>query len=124
MARRAVLPPLITAYTQAAEQQRAILEVVFSASVNFVYLGLWNILEELVAGVGWIGIGLFLREERPAIGTVTVILGISALVDSVGTILLLETIAVLGLNVYLVLAPVWALWLGIDLLRRPVQIGG
>jgi len=119
-----VLPPLITAYTQAAEQQRAILEVVFSASVNFVYLGLWNILEELVAGVGWIGIGLFLREERPAIGTVTVILGISALVDSVGTILLLETIAVLGLNVYLVLAPVWALWLGIDLLRRPVQIGG
>ena len=36
-------------------------------------------------------------------------------------ILSVEALALLGV-IYGLLAPVWALWLGIDLLRKPVQI--
>ena len=45
-----------------------------------------------------------------------------ALLDSLGMILGIEVLALLGLSVYVILAPIWALWLGIDLLRKPVQI--
>ena len=52
----------------------------------------------------------------------SIILGISALLDSLGFILGIEAVALLGVAIYVLLAPFWTLWLGIDLLRKPVQI--
>jgi hypothetical protein len=83
---------------------------------------MWNILGELLAGIWFVGVGLLLRGERRIFSIVTMILGISALLDSLGMILNIEGLALLGLSIYVVLAPIWALWLGIDLLRKPVQI--
>jgi len=118
----AVLPPLINAYAQASVEQRPVLETVFSAIGNMVYGGMWNILEVLLAGIWFLGIGLLLRSERRIFSIVSMILGISALLDSFGFILGIEAIALLGATVYITLAPIWTLWLGIDLLRKPVQI--
>lgn len=118
----AVHPPLISAYAQASVEQRPALETVFSAVWNMVYGGMWNILGELLAGIWFVGVGLLLRGERRIFSIVTMILGISALLDSLGMILNFEGLALLGLSIYLVLAPIWTLWLGIDLLRKPVQI--
>ncbi len=117
----AVIPPLVVTYGADAAQ-KATIEMVFDATTNLVYGGLWNILEVFIVGVGWIGIGLILRRERRAIGITTVILGVAALFDSVGTTLGIVALAELGLYIYLVLAPIWALWLGIDLLRKPIQL--
>jgi hypothetical protein len=50
---------------------------------------------------------------------VTIVLGVACLLDSLGTALNTDTIASTGLTVYLVLAPVWACWMGIGLLRAP-----
>jgi hypothetical protein len=36
-------------------------------------------------------------------------------------ILGIDAIALPGLSVFLLLAPIWTLWFGIDLLRKPVQ---
>ena len=118
----AVHPPLISAYAQASVEQRPVLETVFSAVWNMVYGGMWNILGELLAGIWFVGVGSLLRGERRIFSIVTMILGISALLDSLGMILNFEGLALLGLSIYVVLAPIWALWLGIDLLRKPVQI--
>jgi Domain of unknown function (DUF4386) len=118
----AVHPPLITAYAQASAGQRAALETVFITLWNMVYGGLWNILGELLAGIWFLGIGLQLRSERRIFGVVSIILGISALLDSLGMILSVGAVASLGLYIYLALAPIWALWLGIDLLRKPVPL--
>src|SRR6185503_5685067 len=118
----AVHPPLISAYAQAPVEQRPALETVFSALWNMVYGGMWNILGELLAGIWFVGVGLLLRGERRIFSIVTMILGISALLDSLGMILNFEGLALLGLSIYVVLAPIWTLWLGIDLLRKPVQI--
>ena len=117
----AVHPPLISAYAQASVEQRPALETVFSAVWNMVYGGMWNILGELLAGIWFVGVGLLLRGERRIFSIVTMILGISALLDSLGMILNFEGLALLGLSIYVVLAPIWTLWLGIDLLRKPVQ---
>ena len=118
----AVYPPLINAYTQASAQQRAVLETVFDTITNMVVWGMWNILEVLLAGAWFLGIGLLLHSERRIFSIVSIVLGISALLDSAGMMLSIQALADLGLYVYLVLAPIWALWLGIDLLRKPVQI--
>jgi hypothetical protein len=45
------------------------------------------------------------------------VVGISSLIDSVGNMIGFDTIALLGLDVYLLLAPFWMLAFGISLLR-------
>jgi hypothetical protein len=118
----AVLPPLIITFTRASADQREVLEVIFSTIWNMVYGGMWNILEVLLAGIWFFGVGLLLRAERRIFSIISMILGISALLDSLGMMLRVESLALFGLYIYLFLAPVWALWLGIDLLRKPVQV--
>ena len=118
----AVHPPLISAYAQASVEQRPVLEAVFSAIGNMVYGGMWAILDPLLVGIWFLGIGFLLQGERRLFSIFSIILGISALLDSLGFILGIEAVSSLGLNTYLVLAPIWTLWLGIDLLRKPVQI--
>jgi hypothetical protein len=111
------LPTLIREYATASSAHRLSLQSVFTGYSDGIYRGLWNLLEEFLAGIGWIGFGLVLRAERPRLGIVTVVLGAACLVDSFGTALNVDAIASAGLTVYLVLAPTWACWMGIDLLR-------
>jgi hypothetical protein len=111
------LPTLIREYATASSAHRLSLQSVFTGYTDGIYRGLWNLLEEFLAGIGWIGFGLVLRAERPRLGIVTVVLGAACLVDSFGTALNVDAIASAGLTVYLVLAPTWACWMGIDLLR-------
>jgi len=117
----AVHPPLISAYAQASVEQRPVLETVFSAIGNMVFGGMWGILDTLLVGIWFLGIGLLLRGERRLFSIFSIILGILALLGWLGVILSIEAIALLGV-IYGLFAPVWALWLGIDLLRKPVQI--
>ncbi|HLO13571.1 MAG TPA: DUF4386 family protein [Anaerolineales bacterium] len=118
----AIQLPLVNAYAQASGEQHYVLETVTRIIWNMVYGGMWNILGELLVGIWFFGAGSLLRTERRALGIVSMIVGISAVLDSLGMMLGLEALALLGLSIFLVLAPVWALWLGIDLLRKPVQI--
>jgi len=112
-----VQPPLINAYAQGSVEQRTFLETIFGTIWNIVYGGMWNILGELLAGVWFLGIGLLLRSER-----LSMIVGASALIDSLGNIVGMESLALVGLSVSIILAPIWMLWFGIDLLRKRVQI--
>jgi len=43
---------------------------------------------------------------------------VACLIDSAGTALNIDSVASIGLIIYLVLAPVWACWLGVRVLRR------
>ncbi|HET9921263.1 MAG TPA: hypothetical protein VFQ30_15565 [Ktedonobacteraceae bacterium] len=109
--------PLIESYGHASNQQRQIFEVVFSGFLNIVYVGLWNLLESSLSAIWWLGIGLFLRREQPALGLFTTALGIFALLDALGRILNVQIIYTVGLAGVLLLIPIWTLWFGIDLLR-------
>jgi hypothetical protein len=117
----AVQPPLTISYAQASADQRAILEIAFGSIWNIIYGGVWNILGELLAGIWFLGVGSLLRSERQALGIAGMVVGACALLDSLSNMLGLEGLAMWGLLGYIILAPVWASWFGIDLLRRPVQ---
>ena len=86
----AVHPPLISAYAQAPVEQRPVLEAVFSAIGNMVYGGMWAMLDTLLVGIWFLGIGLLLRGERRLFSIFSIILGISALLSSLGVILGIE----------------------------------
>ncbi|MGH7455721.1 MAG: hypothetical protein ACRENG_30475, partial [bacterium] len=118
----AVWPPLIRAYEQAAGAQRETLVTIFQTVTNLVYGGMWNILEVILAGVWWLGIGLLLRGEQRTLGMATIVLGLSCLLDGVGNILGMTSLASIGLYIYLLLAPIWALWLGIVLARGAGEV--
>lgn len=116
----AIQLPLITAYRQASAEQRYVLETITRIIWSLVYGGMWNILGEFLVGVWFLGIGL-LSGERRLIGRVSLIVGSSALLDFLGVILGVDAVALSGLFIFLLLAPIWMLWFGIDLLRKPVQ---
>ena len=117
----AVQPSLILAYGQASVEQRYVLETVFITMWNMVFGGIWKLGGALV-GVWFLGIGLLLRDERRIFSIVSMILGASPLLASLGMILGIKPLFLLGASIFGFLAPIWALWLGIDLLRKPVQI--
>lgn len=114
------IPSLITDYATSGSTHREMLSIVFSNYSDAIYRGVWNILEEFLGGIGWIGLGLAFRGRYRNLASATLILGIASLIDSFGSTLNIDAITLPGLVVYLVLAPVWACWAGILILRRQV----
>ena len=113
----AVVPQLMADYGNASGQQREMLQIVFNALTSAVDRGVWNTLEMFPAATWLLGIGWLLRQERRRLGIVTMVVGCAALLDGVGTSLNLPLIALPGLGIYLAGLPLWALAMGIALLR-------
>ncbi len=115
----AVMPAQIEGYLQADAAHLPVYETVSLAFTRAVYDGVWGLLDPILGGLWWLGIGLFLRRQRPALGWTTVALGLFMLLRDVK----IGPLEWIGLAVYFVLAPLWAAWVGIDLLRREVGQG-
>lgn len=109
----AALPHLLTAHAQASASERETIAIVVRASLDTVHGGLWNLLEMLLAGVFWSGAGVLLLRRRPHFAVLTLVLGASAALDGIGSATEIAPLASTSLSVYLVLAPVWALCLGV-----------
>ena len=118
----AVLPPLMNDYVQASASKRDTLQVVFNGFLNAVFLGLWNPLEVFLLGIWLVGLGPFIQRERRVLGIITRLLGLSALIDSIGRFLDIGTIFFIGSSGLFLLVPVWLIGWAIDLLRSPVKI--
>ncbi len=112
-----VWPTLISGYAAADESVQEIYRIVFTNSTEMVYGGIWGYLEFLLAGVWWIGIGFTMRSQRKTLSIVTIILGVFTLMSFAGEVFEFKNVALIGLLVYLILAPVWAFWLGLSLIR-------
>ena len=118
----AVLPPLINDYAQASVSQRETLQVVFNGFLNAVFLGLWNPLEVFLLSIWLIGLGPLIQRERQVLGIITRLLGLSALIDSIGRFLDIESIFFIGSSGLFLLVPVWLIGWAIDLFRKLAQI--
>ncbi len=115
----AVWPDLIVMYDRAGPDQQAILEPVFSTVASTIAVGVWGIFNRIVAGVWWFGMGALLRSERRWLGWFTMLLGGFSLLAAVGNLAVVAPLTGIGTMGFLLLAPIWALWLGVDLWRRP-----
>jgi len=113
----AILPDLADSYLQATGSDKVIYLTIFSAFFNGIFFGLWDLLDPILAGIWWLGIGFYLQTKWKILGRVTMILGASTLLTSIGYIIGSPDIEATGLNIYLGLAPTWAAWVGIKILR-------
>jgi hypothetical protein len=115
----AVLPAQLQAYAGAAGPEAQVPRALFLAFSSAIYDGVWGILDPILAGTWWLGMGLVLRQERRTLGWVTLILGAFMLLRDVKV----GPLEMIGLGVYFVLAPIWGAWVGVDLLRRRAGSG-
>lgn len=114
----AVLPPLIQSYGSESGPARQAAEIVALSYANAVYRGLWNPLENILGGAWWLGTGSLIRRSQPTLGIITLLLGGAAWLDAFAVTFNLELLFLVALSAVLLLIPVWALWFGIDLLKR------
>ncbi len=109
--------PLISAYGQTTGQESVMIEMAFQTVTSIAFVGLFG-MEAFPSGIWWLGIGLILRKERRSLGVTTVVLGIAALLAGIGRVTEINLVETIGLNIYLFMAPIWAIWLGVIVARR------
>ncbi len=115
-------PKIIAAYPLAAAAEQKVLKANFSLMNDMVYGGMWNLLEMVFAAAWWGFTGyLLLKSKYKAMGWLTIITGISCLGDSISGMLQAGWLHELSLNLYLLLAIVWAIAIGIFLFRRSLK---
>src|SRR5690606_23934502 len=86
--------------------QQEISRMVFASITTMVSDGLWNLLDSLLSGVWFLGIGLFLlRARKNVVSWITIILSLTCFIDFFGNVMTLKGLAEVGLNIYLILAP-------------------
>jgi uncharacterized protein DUF4386 len=116
-----VVPTLAREYPAATPGQQEAMQVIVNVFYRMIVRGLWNPLEILLLGIWLLGIGSFLRSERTALGVLTLIIGGFAMLDALGWIVQVELIFRVGVfGISLLIA--WGAWLGINVLRRPIEI--
>lgn len=115
------VPTLVNDYSVATPNQKESMQMLFNLLYDMVVRGLWNPLEISLLGICFLGIGPHLRQERPALGILTLIIGGFAILDAFGWITQIDIIfriGVFGISLLIL----WGAWFGINILRRPVAI--
>ena len=108
--------------TAGSGAEQMVVTAVFAAFGDAIQRGVWGILDPILAGVWWLGLGLFLRQEKRLLGWITLFLGLINLIGGFSAILQLDSVSGICLNIYFILAPIWAGWLGLTLLQRKNKV--
>lgn len=109
-------PTHIDQFSSLSASQQEISRIVFSSITTIVVDGLWNLLDSLLSGIWFLGIGLFLYQSKTKfMAWLTIALSFICLLDFLGNALTIKAIAETALNIYLVFAPVWAIIVGINI---------
>ena len=116
------LPDLIQRYADADTADvamRAGLLNDFDLARRIAEDGLQGVVQN-VAGAAWfLGMGSLLRRHRPALGAAAMAVGAFLVVNAVGIMVDVEALRTIGLTGNVLLAPAWAIGMGISLLRSP-----
>ncbi len=116
--RASIWPPMMAAYPQLAEAQREMLQLVFTSVTDFAFEGMYA-LNNMLAGLWLLGMGVVLRSERRILGIATAIMGGAIFGAGVGWITRVDPLA--RLELFYFFQPFWAVWLGVVIWRRAEQ---
>jgi hypothetical protein len=113
----ATVPKLIEQHGHATAEMRSAVAVGFVLINDFVIQGLWNTLEVLLLGVWTAVVGAVLVQERRGLAVMSFTVAGAAFLDGTAHIVGVSLIADAALAAYLLLAPTWALWLGLAVIH-------
>lgn len=116
----ATWPVLLDQYPSATSEQQQMIAASFETLSLIVASGIWNLFDALVFAVWFVAIGFFLRQESAFWSRFTVLVGLLSALDFMGNALGAKALADLALNLYLVLAPIWAIAFGWALYRNNI----
>jgi hypothetical protein len=108
----AAWPALLENYATASTDHQEIIKITFDSLALIVVNGIWNIFDAFMFGVWFISIGIFIKREHKLWGWFTIIVGIISILDFAGNIFSVKMLADSALNLYLVMAPAWAIGFG------------
>jgi len=117
----AVWPDTISDYAAASAPQRDVLGAVFLNFTRAMENGLQGPVQNIPAALWLLGMGPLLKNERRALGYLTLLFGFFMFLNSLGGLLNHESLSMIGFSGNFLLHPIWALWLGVDLLRNPAM---
>ena len=63
-------PMLMHRYTEAAATDQAAIAIQFAALLELVWRAIWQVLDGILVGAWWLGIGLLVRADRPGLSQV------------------------------------------------------
>ncbi len=112
-------PDMLIDYENAAATDRAVIATEFVNFTRAIENGLQGLVQNVPGAIWLLGMGGLLRRERPALGSLTLVFGFFMLVNSLGSLFGNSTLSMIGFSGNLLILPVWAMSIGIDLLRRP-----
>jgi hypothetical protein len=116
----ATWPVLLDRFPLATPEQQEIIKFSFENLSLIVVGGIWNFFDALFFAVWFIAIGIFIKRENAVWGLFTIIVGLLSALDFTGSAFDLKTISEIALNLYLILAPLWAIGFGLAMTRNKV----
>lgn len=85
---------------------------------HIVNNSIWSLLEMGIYGIFMLGAASVLRIKSKLLYFLTLSLGIAGIIDTAGHAFDIPVFSEIGLNFYLFFQPIWAIWLGILLMRE------
>jgi hypothetical protein len=107
-----LIPHQLALYTQTAGAESQTHFAIAGAFTDAVYNGLWAILDPLLSGVWWLGVGMLLWRQWRIVSVVSILAAIASFL----MLTKVASIDIVGLFAYYILAPLWALVVGIRFL--------
>ena len=114
-------PFLIDAYAVATPAMQEILIIEFQVVTAVAEEGLQGVIQNLAGAVWFLGMGYFLRTKTAALGIFMMIVGVFLLLNMLGNMFDVEALSLLGLTAAILLGPLWAIGMGIYLLRSKTK---
>ncbi|MBK6699612.1 MAG: hypothetical protein IPG55_06860 [Saprospiraceae bacterium] len=111
-------PSFLVKFPAASPEQQETIKLLFDTFSQMVYGGLWNLLDTIFGGVWFVGIGIFILRDKYLLRWFTIIVGVISLLDGVGNIFEIQILAETALNLFLILAPIWAIVMGYAMLKN------
>ncbi|CAN5903593.1 hypothetical protein BH23ACT10_BH23ACT10_12330 [soil metagenome] len=110
-------PALVETYAAAGPGARPAVVVAFDAITGAVYGGLWPMVAASGGALWWLVAGHLLTATHPRLARLTQLLGAVSAIYAAAFVIGIDAVAAIALLVYLVGGPVWAVALGILLVR-------
>jgi Domain of unknown function (DUF4386) len=107
-----LIPHQLVLYTQTTGAESQTHFAIAGAFTDAIYNGLWAILDPLLSGVWWLGVGVLLWRQWRIVSAISILAAIASFL----MLTKVASIDIIGLFAYYIFAPLWALVLGIRVL--------